>query len=194
MRDGAPTLVILAGPPAVGKMTIGQALARQTGMPLFFNHQIIDVVTDYLPFGTAEFEAVVQPFYENLLSSCAAAGSDLVITWGWRFDVEEDTRRVEDYTQPFLEQGGRACVAELVAPIEVRLERNQTPNRRAHKKTDWATEEWLRELESRHRYSSDGAFPLDLAHLALDVTTRTAEESAEHIAAHFGLATAPRSD
>lgn len=143
MSTPAPTLVILIGPPAVGKMTIGQALARLTGMRLFFNHQIIDLLTEYLEFGTPEFEDVTHPFYTNFMRSTAQAGVSLIITWGWRFDIAEDTERVAAFVQPYLDRGGRVCAVELHTPFEVRLQRNQTENRRAHKKTEWATDEWL---------------------------------------------------
>ena len=39
-------LVIIFGPHAVGKMTVGQELARRTGLKLFHNHMTIEVVSD----------------------------------------------------------------------------------------------------------------------------------------------------
>ena len=38
----APMLVVLVGPPAVGKMTVGHALAARTGLRLFHNHHTIE--------------------------------------------------------------------------------------------------------------------------------------------------------
>lgn len=37
-------LVIITGPHAVGKMTVGQELERLTGLKLFHNHMTIDIV------------------------------------------------------------------------------------------------------------------------------------------------------
>ena len=37
-------LVIIIGPPAVGKMTIGQALEKITDLKLFHNHMSIELV------------------------------------------------------------------------------------------------------------------------------------------------------
>lgn len=37
-------LVIIFGPHAVGKMTVGQELAKLTGYKLFHNHMTIEVV------------------------------------------------------------------------------------------------------------------------------------------------------
>jgi len=57
-----PMLVVLVGPPAVGKMTVGQALAARTGMRLFHNHQTLDLVFRFFPFGTPPFQRLVAEF------------------------------------------------------------------------------------------------------------------------------------
>ena len=44
--DSSPTLVIICGPPAVGKMTVGLELSALTGIPLFHNHMSIETVLD----------------------------------------------------------------------------------------------------------------------------------------------------
>ena len=36
------TLVIIFGPPAVGKMTVGSKLSKLTGLKLFHNHMTIE--------------------------------------------------------------------------------------------------------------------------------------------------------
>ncbi|MEO6875756.1 MAG: shikimate kinase, partial [Opitutaceae bacterium] len=36
-------LVFIVGAPAVGKMTVGDALAKRTGLRLFHNHLTIDL-------------------------------------------------------------------------------------------------------------------------------------------------------
>ena len=52
-------LIILFGPPAVGKMTVGQELSRLTGYPLLHNHMTIDLVTEFFDFGTPQFGRLV---------------------------------------------------------------------------------------------------------------------------------------
>ena len=41
-------LVLLTGPQAVGKMTVGQELAKITGLKLFHNHMTIDLALKFL--------------------------------------------------------------------------------------------------------------------------------------------------
>lgn len=40
--------VLIFGPQAVGKMTVGQELAKITGLKLFHNHMTIDLVNPFL--------------------------------------------------------------------------------------------------------------------------------------------------
>lgn len=43
--------VVIFGPPAVGKMTVGYELGRLTGMKIFHHHMTIDLVLEFLPYG-----------------------------------------------------------------------------------------------------------------------------------------------
>ena len=86
--------------------------------------------------------------------------------------------------------GGRICFTELLAPLTVRLERNQTEHRRQHKKTDWATDDYLRWWDTEYHRHSGGTLPFDVPLLQLDTEYLTADEAAQRIAQHFGL---PRS-
>ncbi len=49
-------LIIIFGPHAVGKMTVGQELVKITDLKLFHNHMTIDIVSDLfenIPDGTS---------------------------------------------------------------------------------------------------------------------------------------------
>jgi hypothetical protein len=168
-------------------MTIGQELSALTGFPLFYNHRIIDLVTDYLPYGTPAFDNVVRPFFRNLLRETAGAGCSLIVTWGWRFNLSSDHAAMSSYIEPFLTAGHSVCFAELAAPLETRLVRNRTENRRRHKKVDWATDEELASLHATHRWNTDGDFPFDVPHMILDNTNLEPREAALAIAGRFGL-------
>ena len=49
-------LVIICGPPASGKMTLGMELEKATGLKLLHNHISIELVRKFFEFGTPEFE------------------------------------------------------------------------------------------------------------------------------------------
>ena len=45
-------LVILFGPGAVGKMTVGKALAEITELKLFHNHMSLELANQFFPWST----------------------------------------------------------------------------------------------------------------------------------------------
>jgi len=192
---GTPILVVLIGPPAVGKMTVGQELEHLTGFPLFHVHQVIDLALRYFPYSTtprSPYRRLVEGYRALFFAEAACAGLSVITTAGWRFDLPTDTEAMHGYAPPFLARGGRVYVAELLAALETRLARNRTENRRRHKRTDWATDDVLRQDDAHHRYDSGGTLPLDLPLLHLETDHLTARETAERIRAHFALPLAAR--
>jgi len=186
-----PTLICLFGAPAVGKMTVGQQLARLTGFHLFHAHQVIDLLTGSFAFGTPSFDRLVRAYKRLFFEEAAESGLDLIMTCGWRFDVPSDTDVIWSWVQPYVERSGQVCFVELIAPLETRLARNETPNRRRHKQTDWSTEEELRRQAVDHRQDSGGAIPFDLPFLRVDTTDLAAAATAELIRGHFALPRVP---
>lgn len=55
-------LVIIFGPQAVGKMTVGQELSKITGLKLFHNHMTIDLVTSLFDFGSEQATKLIKQF------------------------------------------------------------------------------------------------------------------------------------
>ena len=53
------TLVIIFGPPAVGKMAVGLELERLTGFRLFHNHMTVDPIIRLFPFESAPYRRLV---------------------------------------------------------------------------------------------------------------------------------------
>ena len=183
-----PILVAIVGPVAVGKMTVGQELSRLTGWPLYFNHRILDLVTDFFPGGSEAFFRLVRAFNTEFYEAAGGHGLRFINTWGWRFDVPAEAEEVIKYVSPILAAGGQVYVAELTATLAVRLERNRTENRQRHKKTAWATDALLIEMDANERWNSGGTLPVDLPHLVLDTVDRSPHEAALAIYQHFKLA------
>jgi shikimate kinase len=185
-----PTLVFLIGPPAVGKMTVGQELARRTGFHLLHNHQINDLVSDFFPFGTPAFNCLVRSYRNQFFDAAAQNGLNLITTGSWAFDEPETTDVIRRFVEPYT-AAGQVYFVELLAPLDVILERNRTENRRRNKKTDWATDEYLRQMHAEHQFDSGDVFPLDLPHLRLKTEHLSAEATAERIRDYFGLRSVP---
>jgi len=124
-------LLLMFGDGAVGKMTVGQELMKITDLRLFHNHMTIEPVLEvfgYFKFDTIEKLRMV--FFEDF------AESDLygmIFTFMWAFSEPYDWDYVARITDIFEKHSADIYYVELNAPLDVRLERNSTPNRLLHK-------------------------------------------------------------
>lgn len=184
------TLLYLIGPPAVGKMTMGQELARRTDFHLFHVHQLVDLLTAYFPFGSPPFEALHRTYRRLFVEEAVRAGLNLVMTGGFDLLLPAHRDLLWHWIAPYLEHDGQVLFVELLAPLSVRLQRNQTENRRRHKNVAWATDAYLRDLDRTQHLDTDGAPPFGLPLLRLETTHMAAAEAAHRICAYFHLADA----
>lgn len=183
--------VILFGPPAVGKMTVGYELSRLTGIPLFHNHMTIDLLTPFFPYGTPAFGRLLGEFRRRVFEEIAAGeGPGVIFTFVWALQNPKDRAYVDEVCAIF--SNARVALVELYADQPTRLARNRTPLRLEHKpvKRDLAwSDANLRELDANHALNSDGDFFYPDRHLRLDTTDLTPEASARLVQARFGLPT-----
>jgi hypothetical protein len=184
--DHTPTLICLIGPPAVGKMTVGQVLCGRTGFKLFDGHVVADVLSPFFPFDTESFVRLTKAWRRMFIEEARQAGLSIVTTVAWRFDVPQDAETIWTWLQPYTE-GGRALCVELQAPLEIRIERNRSHDRRQQKNPYWVTDTYLRENDAAHRYDGGSNFPFDLPHLRLDTEHLSAAATAVRIIEHFDL-------
>lgn len=61
-----PDLIMITGPQAVGKMTVGQELAKLTNFKLFHNHMSIDLVNNFFSYSTKEGQDMVKMLRINM--------------------------------------------------------------------------------------------------------------------------------
>lgn len=181
------TLLVITGPAAVGKMTVGQELARLTGMPLLFNHMVVDLVTKFAPFGTPRFHRLAKGFTSDLIDVAAEERRGLILTHGLVYSLPNARAMLDGFAEPFVRRDGAACFVELAAPLEVRLERNATENRAQNKDVSWSTPERLREMEAWGAWyaSEDFTFPGD--HIRIANSALSAAETAVRIRDAFSL-------
>ncbi len=182
-------LVVIIGAPAVGKATVGRALADGYGFRLFHNHVSLDAVASVFEWGTPAFQRLVGEFRARVVEEAAASGVDLVFTYVWSFNEPDDGAPIRQYRETVLRAGGTVYFVELVAPLEVRAERNGMASRRAMKaRSDEAsTPAWLRQIDAKYSFESGGALPFPDPYLRLDTSKVEPDPAAEAIARAFGF-------
>lgn len=183
-------LLLIIGPPAVGKMTVGRAVADRSTFRLFHNHHTIELLLDVFDYGTPPFDTLNSEFRRRIIEEAADAGTDLVFTFVWDLDLPEESDWLARLVAPYAD---RVAVVELVAGLDTRLARNRTEHRLAEKKSkrdlEWSDAN-VRGMEADYRMSSvpglDAPGERLLAqwpHLVLDNTDLPADEVADRILA-----------
>lgn len=124
-------LVLIIGNGAVGKMTVGQELMKQTGLRLFHNHMTIEPVLEI--FGQFHTPAILQMREVIFREFAKTDNYGMIHTAMWAFDQQEDWDYINHVVDIFKEHDAEIYCVELIAPLEIRLQRNETPNRLAHK-------------------------------------------------------------
>lgn len=181
-------LVLLFGSFAVGKMTVGQELAKITDLTLFHNHMTIEPVLDV--FGYYHGRAV-RRLREVFFEEFAATGEyGLIFTFAWAFDQQSDWDYAKHVTELFENKGADVYYVELVASQDVRLKRNKSENRLLHKpsKRDLAfAEQDLLDADQKYRLESyDGEIPFD-NYIKIDNTELAPDVVAKIIKNRFNL-------
>jgi tRNA uridine 5-carbamoylmethylation protein Kti12 len=183
-------LVIIFGPPAVGKMTVAQELAKITGIKVFHNHMTIDLLTKFFEFGSEPFTRLTKVFRHNFIEEAAKHNVDLAFSVAWDFKHPHDTEEMHTIKSSVEKHGGTVYFVELEAPLEVRLSRNKSENRLKHKDPhnvqaieknilDW---DMKYQLNSRH-----GQFPFPENYLRIDIEHLSAADAAQQIKEKFSL-------
>ena len=181
-------LLILIGNSSVGKMTVGQELCKITPFRLFHNHMMIEPVLEI--FGAFRGD-VVQKLRSVIFEEFAKSDEyGLVFTFMWAFDMPSDWEYLESVKKIFSLPEEDVYYVELIAPQEIRLARNGTPNRLTHKasKRDiQASNERLINDDKRYRCESlPGEIPFR-NYLRLENADITPEEAAAQIKAYFSF-------
>jgi hypothetical protein len=187
----SPLVLFVVGPPAVGKMSVAQAIAERTGLRLFHNHISIELALRYFDYGTPAFHRISGSIRRQIVEEVAASDlPGLLFTYVWAFDLAEDRETVEEYARPFRERGGRVLFLELEASQAERLRRNVGASRLAEKpsKRDLeASERNLLELDARYQLNSGGAFDEREDWLRVDNTHMSPADVAQRAVKHFLL-------
>lgn len=150
--------VIIFGPHAVGKMTVGQELAKLTGLKLFHNHMTIDIVSDLFENMQEERSRLINLFRKEIFEAYSKSDEyGMIFTYMWALDCKEDWNYINEVEDLFESRGAEIYYVELEADYDLRLERNTTENRLLNKPTKRNLEHseyMFKKLESKYRLNS----------------------------------------
>lgn len=181
-------LVFILGDAAVGKMTVGQELIKITGLRLFHNHMTIEPVIEI--FGRYDGKTIAEMRDLIFRNFAASESYGMIFTMMMDFDLPSEWEYLEHIKSIFEPYGTEFYYVELIAPQEVRLQRNATENRLKHKASKRDIETSNQRLindDNNHRcVSYEGEITFE-NYLRIENADKTADEVARMIKERFSL-------
>ena len=186
------TLVIILGPHAVGKMTVGQELANITQLRLFHNHMSIELARKLFAYTEKEWSILNETIRKTVFELFAKGDfPGLIFTYMCAFDEQSDLDYLQNMIHLFSSNGANCYVVELCADFEERLIRNKSENRLLHKESKRnleRSEAEMRNTSEKYSLNSYGGENLPFEnYMKIDNTALAPDEVAKMIQTHFAI-------
>ncbi|MFZ5954591.1 MAG: AAA family ATPase [Candidatus Dependentiae bacterium] len=184
--------IIILGPPAVGKMTVGHELAKKTDLKVFHNHLIIDALLPLFDFESESYKKLVKEFRTRIFEEAIRSKlTGIIFTYVVAYNRPSGMQQLNEWISLFKENDFDVNIVELHASIEERLRRNETPHRLSHKHSkrdiDISRHILLKNEKEWDMEPKEGIFG-DIPYLKLNTNELNPEETAQIISKHFQLA------
>lgn len=152
-----PKFIVIIGPQAVGKMTVGQELAKITGYKFFHNHMSIEMVREIFDYDKDAYKRINKIIRYEILKEFSKSNEKGII-FTVCFDFGKYFLEEKSQTDKWMDLFEESYVVELEASLEERLRRNKTANRLKNKASkrnlEWSEKDLLKSLE-KHKLNSD---------------------------------------
>jgi len=178
-------LILLYGPPAVGKLTIAKEIARLTGFKVFHAHLTVDLVAAIFPRGTPSYRKLLWDIRYAVFAEAAQANSDgLIFTMVYRRNQEQFIARCVEVVEPY---GGEVCFVHVHCHAETLRERVARDDRKQHGKITSVEllNETLRNWEPQSPFEAATLWES----LSLNTDVLSPVEAAQQVIAHYRLPT-----
>lgn len=184
-------LVIIFGPAAVGKMSVGLELSKLTDYKLFHNHVIIDALYDYYTFSDEQLMRLTSEFRGRLFEEFGKSNfKGIIFTYVWALDQKDDEENILNYIKLMNVNMEDVFFVELEADQTIRLERNKSELRLSTKKSKrniQESENFIYESEKMYKLNSNGDFKVSDKYIKINNNKRSPEEVAKTIKAEFEI-------
>lgn len=187
MERNSMKFIIITGPQAVGKMTVGQELVKITNLKLLHNHMTIEVLTKIFDYSRDSFRKLNEEFRVQIFEEFAKSNEEgIIFTTTWDFDSKEDWNMMYRFINIFKKNNAEIYIVELESSLEERLKRNKTENRLENKASkrnlEWSEKDLLKSVE-RYRFNSreneiqeKNYIKIDNTNISADIVAKTIKE------------------
>lgn len=174
-------LIFIYGPPAVGKLTVAEELAKITNYRVFHNHLTQDLASEIYPDFCKNKFKLAEAIRLEVFEFAAKNNTDLIFTHVYASGDEDDSF-VSSVIDIIKKYNGSIHLVQLTAPRDVLYSRVGNESRKRFKKAhDRETLEWKLD-----EFELEGALDVSNA-IVVDTSLQDADLSANQIVEYFKL-------
>jgi shikimate kinase len=171
-------LILLYGPPAVGKFTIAKDLGKLTGYPIFDNHAVLNVLTNIFGFNHPSRIKLEKEFRLKIIDEAIKTNINLIVTG---VIVNQNLDFYSKIVKAVGENGGKCFIAQLTASESAINNRVGHESRKKYNKI--FTKKGWDNFYKQHPEMYKKFFIMD--HLVIDTTDILPKEAAKKIVNHY---------
>ena len=153
-------LIVIIGPQAVGKMTVGEKLKERIGYSLMTNHDSIEIAIKIFENNEKAKWELKSKIREDVFNIAIENNINIIFTYILDFNSKEDIKYINNLKDKFEKTGGKFYLIELESEIKTRLVRNITPHRLELKPSkrnkEWSNKELLESMNKYRMNSKEG--------------------------------------
>ena len=176
-------LVVIFGPAAVGKTTVGYELQKITGLRLFHNHMILEPIYNFFGFGDEQLMRLTGEFRNRLFEEIGKSHlPGIIFTYVWALDEESDHEEILNYIASMNVNLKDILFVELEADQNIRIERNKSEFRLKEKKSKnniQESENFIYQSEKIYKLNSNNDFFYPDQHIKINNTEKKAKSVAQ---------------
>lgn len=184
-------LVIIFGPGAVGKMTVGSELAKITDLKLFHNHMSLELANQFFDWSTDGFKKIDRLVRFGIFEIVAQSDlAGLIFTFVWEVSEKKEEDYIDSIVDIFKKEGAAVHFVELYADLEERIKRNKHEFRlqeKPSKRNTEFTEQMIIKNHSKFQLNTKEGDLVDKEILKIDNTELAADEVALMIKEHYNI-------
>jgi hypothetical protein len=182
-------LIVIFGPSAVGKMTVGLELSKLLDFKFFHNHMVIEPLNSLFGFQNSSMWKLVGEFRRRIFEEFSEIYvPGVIFTYVWALDQESDHRELLGYINSLGLTINDVLFVELEADQSIRINRNKSDFRLREKKSKnniVESEQFIYESEKNYRLNSSGDFFYPENHIKINNSNIEAVEVARLIKSEY---------
>ncbi|MFH1088304.1 MAG: AAA family ATPase [Patescibacteria group bacterium] len=173
-------LVIIFGPPASGKLTIGKLLSKNTSFPLLHNHLTNDLLDQFFLFQSKPFNKLNQRIRIDIIQTAFQEKlPGLILTYVWAFNYSSDKSFIDKLIKLSKQYKARTYFVELKCQDITLFNRILNPNRRQFNKI--STKKTLTNVLEQYQMNSPSDYKFSAPYLAINTDVTKPKKAVDKI-------------